>query len=45
MWVWWAPRGRWYREADEHLEEGLEYCESRGLDLWRFYLLAYRARS
>jgi ATP/maltotriose-dependent transcriptional regulator MalT len=45
MWVWWAPRGRWYREADEHLEEGLEYCEVRGLDLWRFYLLAYRARS
>ena len=45
MWVWWAPRGRWYREADEHLDEGLEYCESRGLDLWRFYLLAYRARS
>jgi ATP/maltotriose-dependent transcriptional regulator MalT len=45
MRVWWAPRGRWYREADEHLAEGLEYCGSRGLDLWRLYLLAYRARS
>jgi DNA-binding CsgD family transcriptional regulator/tetratricopeptide (TPR) repeat protein len=45
MWTWWAPRGRWYREADEHLDAGLEFCESRGLDLWRFYLLAYRARS
>lgn len=45
MWVWWAPRGRSYAEADEHLEEGLEYCESRGLDLWRLYLLAYRARA
>jgi DNA-binding CsgD family transcriptional regulator/tetratricopeptide (TPR) repeat protein len=45
MWVWWAPRGRSYAEADEHLASGLEYCESRGLDLWRPYLLAYRARS
>ncbi len=45
MWVWWAPRGRWYADADEHLEAGLEYCDSRGLDLWRLYLLAYRARS
>jgi len=45
MWVWWAARGRSYAQADEHLEEGLEYCESRGLDLWRLYLLAYRARS
>ena len=42
---WWAPRGRSYAAADRHLEEGLRYCEERGLDIWRAYLLAYRARS
>ncbi len=45
MRVWWAPRGRWYANADEHLAEGLEYCEAHGIDLWRLYLLAYHARS
>jgi DNA-binding CsgD family transcriptional regulator/tetratricopeptide (TPR) repeat protein len=43
--VWWAPRDRSYAVADRHLEAGLEYCAERGLDLWRLYLLAYRARS
>jgi DNA-binding CsgD family transcriptional regulator/tetratricopeptide (TPR) repeat protein len=43
--VWWAHRGRTYVEADEALDEGLEYCNHHGLDLWRLYLLAYRARS
>src|SRR5207244_13540816 len=43
--VWWAPRGRSYELADRYLVEGLEYCGERGLDLWRLYLLAYRARS
>ena len=43
--VWWAPRGRSYAEADLALEAGLEYCNRYGLDLWRLYLLAYRARS
>jgi hypothetical protein len=43
--VWWAPRGRGYAAADRYLEAGLEYCSERGLDLWRAYLLAYRARS
>jgi DNA-binding CsgD family transcriptional regulator len=42
--VWWAPRSRSYRLADPYLEPGLEYCTERGLDLWRMYLLAYRAR-
>ena len=43
--VWWAPRGRAYAAADRYLEAGLEYCSERGLDLWRAYLHAYRARS
>jgi DNA-binding CsgD family transcriptional regulator/tetratricopeptide (TPR) repeat protein len=43
--VWWAPRYRSYAVADRHLEEGLEYCSTHGLDMWRLYLLAYQARS
>jgi DNA-binding CsgD family transcriptional regulator/tetratricopeptide (TPR) repeat protein len=43
--TWWSPRGRSYAAADRYLEPGLEYCTERGLDLWRLYLLAYRARS
>jgi DNA-binding CsgD family transcriptional regulator/tetratricopeptide (TPR) repeat protein len=41
----WSARGRSYAAADRYLEPGLEYCTERGLDLWRPYLLAYRARS
>ncbi len=26
------------------LEEGIEYCTERGLELWRLYVIAYRAR-
>ncbi len=29
----------------DRLEEGIEYCESHGLELWRLYLIAYRARA
>jgi DNA-binding CsgD family transcriptional regulator len=43
--TWWSPRGRGYAEADRFLGPGLEYCAERGLDLWRSFLLAYRARS
>jgi DNA-binding CsgD family transcriptional regulator/tetratricopeptide (TPR) repeat protein len=43
--TWWRPRGRAYADGDRYLEPGLEYCGERGLDLWRPYLLAYRARS
>jgi DNA-binding CsgD family transcriptional regulator/tetratricopeptide (TPR) repeat protein len=43
--TWWSPRGRSYAAADHFLGPGLEYCTERGLDLWRLYLLAYRARS
>jgi len=42
--TWWSPRGRSYTVADRYLEAGLEYCTERGLDLWRHFLLAYRAR-
>jgi DNA-binding CsgD family transcriptional regulator len=30
--------------AGEHLEAGLRFCGERGLDAWRLYLLALRAR-
>ena len=30
--------------ADAYLDVGLEYCTERGLDTWRGYLLAHRAR-
>jgi ATP/maltotriose-dependent transcriptional regulator MalT len=43
--TWWSPRGRSYRAADRHLDAGLRYCDERGLDLWRTYLIAYRARA
>ncbi|MDX6286074.1 MAG: hypothetical protein QOG53_1559 [Frankiales bacterium] len=43
--TWWSPRGRSYSIADRHIDAGLRYCEERGLDLWRAYLLAYRARA
>ncbi|HSS94313.1 MAG TPA: AAA family ATPase, partial [Candidatus Dormibacteraeota bacterium] len=42
--TWWSPRGKSYAVADRYLEAGLEFCIERGLDLWRHYLLAYRAR-
>ena len=41
---WWAPRSRSYQVADTYLQAGLDYCTEHGLDLWRFYLLAYRSR-
>jgi DNA-binding CsgD family transcriptional regulator len=42
--TWWSTRSKSYEVADRHFEAGLEYCTERGLDLWRHYLLAYRAR-
>jgi DNA-binding CsgD family transcriptional regulator/tetratricopeptide (TPR) repeat protein len=41
--TWWAIRFRSFAVADRYLDEGLEYCIERGLDLWCMYLLAYRA--
>jgi DNA-binding CsgD family transcriptional regulator/tetratricopeptide (TPR) repeat protein len=33
-----------YADAARHLEAGLAYCSARGLELYRLYLLAFRAR-
>jgi tetratricopeptide (TPR) repeat protein len=40
----WALRCRELDLADAYLEPGLQYCRERGLDTWRLYLLACRAR-
>jgi ATP/maltotriose-dependent transcriptional regulator MalT len=42
--VLWSVRHRMFALATVHLEAGLEYCSERGLDTWRLYLLACRAR-
>jgi class 3 adenylate cyclase/tetratricopeptide (TPR) repeat protein len=42
--VWAGTRLRNFELADRFLERGLAYVAERGLDLWRFYLLAFRAR-
>jgi DNA-binding CsgD family transcriptional regulator len=42
--VWWPIRNRDYALVRRYLEPGLEYCTERGLDLWRLFLLACRAR-
>ena len=42
--VWWPLRCRRYDVVDRHLDAGLEYCGERGLDLWRLFLEACRAR-
>jgi DNA-binding CsgD family transcriptional regulator len=41
--VWGAMRQREYAVAHEYLGWGLEFAESRGLELWRIYLLAFKA--
>jgi DNA-binding CsgD family transcriptional regulator len=43
--AWAAAYRRSYALANSYLETGLEYCSERDLDLWRLYLLAYRARA
>ena len=42
--VLWPLRHRMLAVADRYLLAGLEYCVERGLDTWRLYLLACRAR-
>jgi DNA-binding CsgD family transcriptional regulator/tetratricopeptide (TPR) repeat protein len=47
MFVWLvtaAVQARRHDVAARYLEAGLAYCGDRGLELYRFYLLAYRAR-
>jgi len=34
-----------YASANEYLDAGIRYCSEHGLELYRLYLLAYRARS
>jgi DNA-binding CsgD family transcriptional regulator len=41
---WTGMRTRDFAIVDR-LEEGIEYCTSHGLELWRLYLIAYRARA
>jgi class 3 adenylate cyclase/tetratricopeptide (TPR) repeat protein len=42
--VWAGTRLHDYVLADRYLGPGLAYSAERGIDLWRFYLLAFRAR-
>ncbi len=39
-----AQRNRRYDLATANLESGIAYCDERGLDTWRAYLLTARAR-
>ena len=39
-----ATRNRLYPLATRYVDDGLEYCNERDLDLYRPYLLAHRAR-
>jgi DNA-binding CsgD family transcriptional regulator len=39
-----AVRHRSFRLAERHLQTGVEYCDERGLDYWRLFLLACGAR-
>lgn len=41
---WTGMRTRDFAIVDR-LEDGIEYCETHGLELWRLYLIAYRARA
>ena len=42
--TWWSPRFKSYDVADRYYDAGLEFSIERGLDLWRHYMLAFRAR-
>jgi DNA-binding CsgD family transcriptional regulator len=39
-----AVEQRNFELADEYLERGMAYCNERGLDTWRLYLLGFRSR-
>jgi DNA-binding CsgD family transcriptional regulator len=39
-----AVEQRRHAEASRHLDAGIAYCSHRGLELYRLYLLAFRAR-
>jgi DNA-binding CsgD family transcriptional regulator len=39
-----AARLRRYELAERHVRAGLEYCDGRDIDLWRYYLLAWQSK-
>ena len=39
-----AARLRRYPLAERHVQAGLEYCDGRDIDLWRYYLLAWQSK-
>lgn len=41
---WWSPRWRRYRDVDRSLDRALSFCTERGLELWRLFAFAFRAR-
>ncbi|HEY4659014.1 MAG TPA: LuxR C-terminal-related transcriptional regulator, partial [Gemmatimonadaceae bacterium] len=43
--AWVAVRHRSYELVHHYVDAGLEYCSERNLDLWRRYLLAFRAHA
>jgi DNA-binding CsgD family transcriptional regulator/tetratricopeptide (TPR) repeat protein len=40
-----AGRQRRYDLADQYLEPGIEFCITRDYDVWRFYLIGWRAKT
>jgi DNA-binding CsgD family transcriptional regulator/tetratricopeptide (TPR) repeat protein len=40
-----AVVARDYPQADLHLQVGISYCDDRDLDLWRTYMVGWRARA
>jgi len=43
--AWASTRRRDYGDVDQFIDQALTRCVERGFDLWRLYVLAYRARS
>jgi DNA-binding NarL/FixJ family response regulator len=43
--AWAAVRTRSYDTVNDYIDGWLGHCTQRGLELWRLYLLAYRARA
>jgi DNA-binding CsgD family transcriptional regulator/tetratricopeptide (TPR) repeat protein len=39
-----AARLRRYDLAERHVRGGLEYCDGRDIDLWRYYLLSWQSK-
>jgi DNA-binding CsgD family transcriptional regulator len=39
-----AARRRMYDLAERHIRAGLEYCDGRDFDVWRYYLISWQAK-